>query len=266
MSNPSGVAPPSSTFYPGYNQILVDDFLGDELNADVWGGFYDDPDGEFGPWLPDHGSVSDSIAQCSMYQDSSLEGDPFTGTGFSAGSEPSVFLANAGIAEVMMRRDGGYGITVAMGMISNSWPPEIDFYEDFPGDNNVNDMTVTAIWSDTPSRQQEQRNTATEGLTYDGTQWNIWGVQWNPRAITFSINRIPWTSFPNPNVDPTNPHNLTGVMKLFMQIETGDGAPTPETPPTPDVVNLQVDWVSLFAVDSLPRFINDSGRKRYFPT
>jgi beta-glucanase (GH16 family) len=227
-SDPSGDPAPAADAYPGYTQSLLDDFNGTSLNQTTWNGFYTDLSQN---WLTTHGTVDDGMITMSEYRDSA-NGGAYTGTGLSTRTGWT-----SGMAFVRARADAGAGITMCIGLIGlNTWPPEIDFYEDFPTANTRNSFTATThfgaannmIWSTNTS--------------VDATQWHTYGVEWNPSTITYLVDGEAWATIPNPG--PTGPNGLSQPMKLFMQIETGDD--TNPSAITPAVVNMNVDWVTVY--------------------
>lgn len=230
--NPSGVAMPGANAYPPYTPVVMDDFLGNSLSG-LWTGFYNDPGGQFGPWLPTHGSVAGSICQLSMYQDPAIGGSPWTGTGTQTGA----VVSNSGMVQVMARMDGGKGVSCVLGMFGQSiWPPEIDFYEDSPGNNTRTQLFSSVIYNPGPTQNQYHLTTG-----FDATQWTQWGLEWTPTTITQYLNGVAWNSAPNPN--PIGANGFNQPMFLFMQIETNDGSNPDGT--TPAVVNMDIDWVWL---------------------
>ena len=227
------MAPPSANAYPSFTPVLIDDFLGTNLSGG-WGlGFYNNPNNTpYGPWLATHGSVAGSVVQCSMYQDSSLEGDPWTGTGL----QTAPVVSNRGMVQVMAKMAGGKGVSCVLGMFGQSiWPPEIDFYEDTTLNNTRTSMFSSVLYNPGPTQNQYSLS------GFDATQWNQWGLEWTPSTITQYLNGVAWNSVANPNPSGTNGFN--NPMFLFMQIETNDGSNPDGT--TPSVVNMDIDWVWL---------------------
>ena len=218
---------PGPNAYPGFTQVFADDFNGTSLDQTKWNGFYDGENN----WLNTHGSVANGLATMSEYQDSANGGN-WTGTGMS-----TLTGWTSGMAFVRARADAGAGITMCIGLIGlNTWPPEIDFYEDFPTTNTRHSFTATTHFG---SANSMIWNTNT---SVDATQWHTYGVEWNSSTITYFVHGVAWASIPNPS--PTGANGFDQPMKLFMQIETGDN--TNPSSITPAVVNMNVDWAAVY--------------------
>ena len=219
---------PGPNAYPGFTQVLADDFNGTSLNQTTWNGFYTDLSQN---WLGSHGTVADGVITMSEYQDSANSG-AYTGTGLSTRTGWT-----SGMAFVRARADAGAGITMCIGLIGlNTWPPEIDFYEDFPTTNSRQSFTATTHYG---ADNNMIWNTNT---SVDATQWHTYGVEWNSSTITYLVDGVAWASIPNPS--PTGANGFDQPMKLFMQIETGDN--TNPSAITPAVVNMNVDWAAVY--------------------
>jgi len=239
-TNPSGESMPAADAYPGYTQVLADDFTGTSLNQTTWNGFYTDLSQN---WLGSHGTVANNEITMSEYKDSANNG-VYTGTGLSTRTGWT-----SGMAFVRARTDGGAGVTMCIGMIGlNTWPPEIDFYEDWPSTNTRQLFTDSIVWG--PSATWESDVIREVNTSVDATQWHTYGVEWNPTTISLLVDGVAWATVPNPdpsgNVsDPGGANSLSQPMKLFMQIETGDVGAEP-TSITPAVVNMNVDWATVY--------------------
>ena len=234
--DPSGQSPPAADAYPGFTQALADDFLGTSLNQTTWNGFYQDINQQFGPWLSSHGSVAGSEITMSDYVDAAADGASSgtnrAGTGLSTRTGWT-----SGMAFVRARADAGAGVTMCIGLIGlNNWPPEIDFYEDFPTTNSRHWFRASTLYGENNSMIW---NTNT---SVDATQWHTYGVEWNSSTITDLVDGVAWASNPNPS--PTGANGFDQPMKLFMQIETGNH--TNPSSITPAVVNMQVDWAVVY--------------------
>ena len=123
----------------------------------------------------------------------------------------------SGMAFVRARCDGGAGVSMVIGLIGlDTWPPEIDFYEDWPSTNTRQLFTATVHYG------ADDTYISNTNTSVDATQWHIYGVDWNPTTITFFVDGAPWASIPNPS--PTGANGFDQPMMLFMQIETKDAA------------------------------------------
>jgi beta-glucanase (GH16 family) len=143
----------------------------------------------------------------------------------------------SGMAFVRARADAGAGVTMCIGLFGlNNWPPEIDFYEDFP-------TTNSRQWFRATTHYGEDNNMIwNTNTSVDATQWHTYGVEWNSSTITYLVDGAAWASIPNPDASGT--YGLSQPMKLFMQIETGDN--TNPSSITPTVVNMNVDWAVVY--------------------
>jgi beta-glucanase (GH16 family) len=193
-------------------------------------------DQTFGPFLSDHGSVAGGMITMSDYVDAAANGASSgtnrAGTGLSTRTGWT-----SGMAFVRARADAGAGITMCIGLIGlNTWPPEIDFYEDFPTTNSRQSLTATTHYG-AANDMIWKTNTSV-----DATQWHTYGVEWNSSTITYLVDGVAWASIPNPS--PTGANGFDQPMKLFMQIETDDD--TSPSSITPALVNMNVDWAAVY--------------------
>ncbi len=224
---------PGPNAYPGFTQVLADDFNGTSLNQTTWNGFYTDLSQN---WLGSHGTVADGMITMSEYRDSANSG-AYTGTGLSTRTGWT-----SGMAFVRARADAGAGVTMCIGMIGlDTWPPEIDFYEDWPSTNTRQSFTDSIVWG--APATWESTVIREVNTSVDATQWHTYGVKWNPTTITLLVDGVAWATIPNPS--PTGANGFDEPMKLFMQIETGDVGAEP-TSITPAVVNMNVDWATVY--------------------
>ena len=223
---------PGPNAHPGFTQVLADDFNGTSLNQTTWNGFYQDPGQQFGPFLTNHGSVAASMITMSDYADAAVGGQR-AGTGLTTRTGWT-----SGMAFVRARCDGGAGVSMVIGLIGlDTWPPEIDFYEDWPSTNTRQLFTATVHYG------ADDTYISNTNTSVDATQWHIYGVDWNPTTITFFVDGAPWASIPNPS--PTGANGFDQPMMLFMQIATKD-ARSVVTSTTPPVVNMNVDWATVY--------------------
>jgi beta-glucanase (GH16 family) len=238
---PSGLAMPSSTTYPGYRQVLADDFTGTSLNQTTWNGFYQDLDQQFGPFLSSHGTVSSGMVTMSDYVDSAADSASSGTDRAGTGMETRTSWAS-GIALVRARADGGTGVTMCIGLIGTStWPPELDFYEDgLQSDNLRQRFTATSHYGSS-NNQVSSTNTSV-----DATQWHTYGVEWNSSKISYLVDGTVWYSITNP--DPSGSNSFGVAQSLFMQIETLDWGSNnvPVNSSTPAKVNMDVDWATVY--------------------
>jgi beta-glucanase (GH16 family) len=131
---------------------------------------------------------------------------------------------------------------MCIGLIGlNTWPPEIDFYEDWPSTNTRQSFTDSIVWG--PPATWEADVIRETNTSVDATQWHTYGVEWNSTTITLLVDGVAWATIPNPDASGAN--GLSQPMKLFMQIETNDAGAV-VTSATPPVVNMNVDWAAVY--------------------
>lgn len=242
-SDPSGVPMPGSNAYPGYTQVLGDDFTGTSLNQTTWNGFYQDINQQYGPMLASHGSVTNSEITMSDYVDSAANGAS-SGTNRAGAGLSTRAGWTSGMVFVRARADGGTGVTMCIGMIGlKNWPPEIDFYEDGKNTSNIRQLFQATVIYGVGVNMIWDINSSV-----DATQWHTYGVEWNATTISFLVDGVQWASMANPDPSTTDTYSLMQPMKLFMQIETLDwGANNvPVNSSTPAVVNMNVDWATVY--------------------
>ena len=140
-----------------------------------------------------------------------------------------------GTAEVRMRVDRGDGIA-AIALLwpaTNTWPPEVDFYEDAGG----NRASTSATLHYGLTNEQIQR-----GLSgVDFSQWHTLGVQWLPGHLTYYLDGKAWASVASSAV-PNIP------MTLDLQTQAVPASPwsTGVDATTPPEVDMHVDWVAVY--------------------
>jgi beta-glucanase (GH16 family) len=226
---------------PGWRQTVADDFTGGSLPADFYQSAYEghpSNDPSQGTWLPSHVVVTNGMLELRDYQDPASndpQADNWTGGGVMM-SETQTY----GMYEVRMKCTPGAGVScIALLWGTNTWPPEIDFYEDAPTDNTREGMSATAHFSS--ATQQIQKDLS--GI--DMTQWHTYGVVWTPSTISYTVDGTTWASFANPDDNANDRYGFAGPMNLGLQIQVGDGAfPTSQTP---SEVDLDVDWIVAYA-------------------
>ena len=234
--DPSGMPMPVGEL-PGWRQVLADDFTERALDADRWGAYSGQPQGDPGGWWdPSHAVVAGGAALLQTYQDPSLDGRWVSGGMSSAPALKQTY----GKYLVRFRMDPGYGIFPVLLLFPSGdhWPPEIDFAED-GGATHVRDhMTATLHYGVRPDDRQIQRT-----VYADFTRWHTMGVEWTPGSLVYTLDGGPWATLTGAEV-PAEP------MELDLQTQAGTPgdpwtpAPSTDTPPE---VDLQVDWVAAYA-------------------
>jgi hypothetical protein len=228
---PSGVPMPIGEI-PGWYQTFTDDFAGNGLN-DNWFAYSGQPNGDTAGWFdPAHVSVSGGILTISAYRQQTPNGNIYATGGVS---NHNVFSQKYGRFDVRFRMDRGIGIAYALLLwpTSNNWPPEIDIVEDNGGDRQQ--TTSTVHWP--PGDQKIQRET-----NADFTKWHTASLEWTPGHVVYLLDGKVWGTIDSPHV-PAEPMDLGLQTQAWGCGGTWEHCPNSTTPP---VVNLQVDWVSLY--------------------
>ncbi|MBO0832583.1 MAG: family 16 glycosylhydrolase, partial [Actinobacteria bacterium] len=117
---------------------------------------------------------------------------------------------------------------------SNTWPPEIDFYEDEGGSRTHYDATVHPGPTGDNSRQVHNL------LNSNATQWHVYGVQWTPTTITFTVDGHPAGS-----VVPRT--GLPAWPDIPMDLDLQSQNLGPAQPGHP-IETMTVDWVAEYTV------------------
>ena len=251
--------------------VFFDDFNSDNLNTTLWGQFSrpsgDDyaysGSGQKVWWQPSHvktlssntatgpALVSSSTVKLSTYWEKSGQGTP---------AAPINMLVNAGIGvkseyaftygkvEVCARRDfkiiGNKLVFVCLN--SANWPNwgEMDFYEDGndgPGNNGdwvvgLNDTTDLAYHYGTRASPQQHITYVTG---YDMTTWNVWGFEWSPGHVNFTLNGASVYAVSS-NVVGSGPLEVS----LQQEYEGSYNGTIPATDPLKgDTCDAEIDWV-----------------------
>jgi beta-glucanase (GH16 family) len=218
---------------PGWRQVFADDFDGNALDRSIWGAYDGQPSGAPNAWWdPSHVVVHDGMLDLQTYQDSRF-GNKWVSGGVS--SAPAASLTY-GKYLARFRMDDGFGVAgILLLMGRDSWPPEVDFAEN-GGDNNRQHMSAVLHYS--PQNLQVHRT-----VYADFTQWHTIGVEWTPGKLVYTLDGEAWATVEGDHV-PADP------MDFDIQAQAGNCAPGWDLCPgaaTPAQVNLQVDWVAVYA-------------------
>lgn len=234
-TSPSGVAAPRGDL-PGWRQVFVDEFTGNDLAQADWGRYSGVPGGDPDSfWLPNHTTVREGMLVLAGYQEF---GRMVTG---GVGMWPHA--QRYGKWEVRVRADAADEITYHLLLWPQNevWPPEIDFAESFGGDRGY--VEAFLHWADEQGRAQKTKQV----LDGDFTEWHTLGVEWLPGVIRYTVDGRVWATEEGDRV-PSVP------MWLGIQAQAGgcrkavaDGAPPCPWVGTPARTEVQVDWVSVYA-------------------
>lgn len=228
---PSGVPMPIGD-QPGWYQTFTDDFTGDKLD-DRWFSYTGQPSGDLGGWFsPSHVSVGNGMLTISASLEQTPHGPLYVTGGVS---NHNAFSQKYGRFDVRFRMDRGQGIAYALLLwpTSNHWPPEVDIIED----NGHDRQSTSATLHYDPDDKKIQRRT-----TGDFTQWHTASLEWTPGHLVYRLDGKVWATIDSRHV----PNEL---MDLALQTQAWGCGGTWEACPnstTPAVVNLEVDWVSIY--------------------
>jgi beta-glucanase (GH16 family) len=228
---PSGVPMPIGEI-PGWHQTFTDDFTGDAL-GDQWFAYSGAPSGDPGGWfLPSHVSVGAGMLTVRGSKEQTPHGVLYATGGVS---NHNVFSQMYGRFDVRFRMDKGVGIAYAILLwpTSQHWPPELDIIEDNGHDRQS--TSATAHYDHDDKKIQRQ-------TTGDFTKWHTATLEWTPRHLVYRLDGKVWATIDSPHV-PDEPMDLALQTQAWGCGGTWEACPNSTTPP---VVDLEVDWVSLY--------------------
>jgi len=218
----------------GWREVFADDFNGSSLNLDSWDTYDGQPGSDTGAWFASsHDSVSNSELVISAYR------DPAYGNIWVTGGVDYRAHQTYGKYLVRMRRDTGAGISHALILwpANDTWPPEIDFSEDNASDPQTDYASLHYATAQGPRTIQRR-------IAVDLSQWHTWGVEWTPGKLVYTLDGSPWATVTS-SVVPA------AAMELCLQIQSWAAGVNswegPVGPTTPPVVNMDVDWVVVYA-------------------
>ncbi|MCU4186182.1 glycoside hydrolase family 16 protein [Acidiferrimicrobium sp. IK] len=214
-----------------------DNFSGTALDTQNWWGAYSgQPAGDpSGWWEPSHVAVTGGNLVLSTYRANTPQGMRWVSGGVGQINDRA---QTYGRYLVRMRSTGGKGISaIALLFPTGTWPPEVDFYEDSPLDNRRTSMSATLHYGprDDDIIQHTLRNV-------DFTKWHVFGVDWTPGHLVYTIDGRPWAEVSSSRV-PAVPMTLDIQSQALACTQTFHGCPDSTTPP---VVKTEVDWVATY--------------------
>jgi beta-glucanase (GH16 family) len=220
---------------PGWRQGFADDFRGTSIDTSKWFAYSGQPGGDpAGWWEPSHVVVGDCMVTLRGYKDPASRPGIFVTGGIGLNSANS---GTYGKYLIRMRRDKGDGIS-AIALLwprGNTWPPEIDFYEDYAEPSGTTATLHCGANGD--NRCQIPQSLA----GYDATQWHTVGVEWSPGKLVYTVDGTAWATVTDAKV-PSIP--------MFLAVQTQSLVcsrhNTCLSPSTPAEVDLQVDWVAAY--------------------
>jgi beta-glucanase (GH16 family) len=206
--------------------VANDEFDGTALNTDLWSAYSGETTGGVGRHDPDNLSVSNGTLK-------------ITSHGYSSGGMAWSQGQQHGRWEVRARaqQGTGYGAVILLWPDAEDWPEggEINFMEIPKGLRNESHFVLHY------SEDNSQIGTTTPG---DFTQWHNYAVEWGPDHVAGFIDGQEIFRSTDPKTIPPRP------MHLAMQQDIGpygkDWIP-PVDDTTPAQVQLEVDWVRIYA-------------------
>lgn len=228
---------------PGWRLVFTDDFDRASLGAD-WGAYSGQPGGDpYSTWAASHVELRDGHLVLRGYREK--------GTWVTGGVSNYPVTQRYGRWEVRFRADASDEITYhfLLWPKDETWPPEIDFAEDFGGPRDG--ITAFVHYLDGASRQKVQRSVP-EG-DHDFTDWQTVAVEWTQTEIRFLLNGDVWGTVTADQVGDGYPR---GPMWLGLQAQSGGcqrqqdwgfGSGCPSSAGTPAEADIEIDWVAVYA-------------------
>ena len=223
QSQPSGVAPPTTSAIPGYQLSNATSFNGNAIPAG-WMTFAGTPAGDPGSqWAGSHVVVSGNMLQLNSFQDPSFNNEWVSGGICQCGN-----YHKYGAFFVRSRVTGPGPTQVLMLWPRAGWPPEIDFSETYGG-TSLSQATL----------HYSSANAAIHiNLDINMTLWHTWGVVWTPTSISYTVDGKVWGSITDPSIIPDH------AMALHIQQQTWCSASF--ACPT-SAQSTQVNWVAEYS-------------------
>lgn len=233
---------PNSSALPepieGWDLVFVDNFERTELGQD-WGAYSGSPGGdEYSQWDPAHVVLQDGKLVLKGYQ----EGDQWITGGVSNWPQTYTY----GRWEVRFRADASDEITYhfLLWPQRETWPPEIDFMENFGGDRQSGEAFVHYLDS-----SDKAAKTQVSLKDVDFTKWHTVGVEWEPGVVKFLLDGEEWDRIEGRNgvTIPAEP------MWLGLQAQSGGcqrkadyGFADCPVVGTPETADVEIDWVAIY--------------------
>jgi hypothetical protein len=223
---PSGQAPPSARSLPGYTLRYTTDFPGTALPAG-WDAFSGVPGGTpDGQFSPAHAVVTGGLLSLNLWRDPAYANRWVTG-GVCLCSMPQTY----GAYFVRSRLTGGGPNEIQMlWPASNTWPPEIDFYE---SGGTTTGAVATVHYG-------AGNNIEQHSVTVDLTKWHTFGVVWRPGSLTYTLDGAVWGTVSLAWQVPDQP--MTLHVQQQSSCARGLSYWCQKKP-----VSMEIDWVAQFA-------------------
>jgi beta-glucanase (GH16 family) len=230
------LAPPIGDI-PGWRRGFAGSFRTGSLDTNKWFAYSRQPGGDpAGWWDPSHVVVADCVLTLKGFRDPAAKPGLFVTGGVGM---QSWHAQTFGKYLVRMRVDKGDGIS-AIALLwptGNTWPPEIDFYEDNGGPRTEMRSTLHCGANGDNRCQVEKVLTG-----YDSSQWHTYGVEWTPGKLVYTVDDTEWATVTGSGV-PSRP--------MFLAVQTQSLVCSPRVTcvnsSTPGEVNLQLDWIVTYS-------------------
>lgn len=226
----------------GWDLVFADNFERTELGQD-WGTYSGSPGGDdYSQWDPSHVVLQDGKLILKGYQE---DGQWLTG---GVSNWPQTYTY--GRWEVRFRADASDEITYhfLLWPQRETWPPEIDFMENFGGDRQSGEAFVHYL-----DANDKAAKTQVSLKDVDFTKWHTVGVEWEPGVVKFLLDGEEWDRIEEKSavLIPAEPMWLglqaqSGVCQRKADYGFAD-CPVVGTPETADV---EIDWVAIYQKSS----------------
>ena len=239
LPGPSGVPVPTGNL-PGWQLTYSQDFNGTTLPPG-WDAYSGEPGGDpYGYWDPANVTVSNG----ELHLRTKANDDPQSSNTYSTGGVG--FYGNSqeyGMYLVRMKGDYEPGLQISNIALlwpadGNTWPPEMDFYEDEGGSRSGFTASLH------PGSDGDDCCVVRHTLANAATQWHTYGIIWTPTSITYTIDGRPWgvvqkSQLSGPGEWPSIPMNL--------DLQSQNLGPAQ---PNGSIETMTVDWVAEYAPSS----------------
>lgn len=224
---------------PGWRLVFADDFDRAELGPD-WGPYQGSPGGDpYSHWEPSHVELADGVLRLRGYEED--------GRWVTGGVANYTVAQTYGRWEVRFRADASDEVTyhLLLWPHDESWPPEIDFAEDFGGARESISAFVHYLTGGERHRVQRDLPEAA-----DFTSWRTVGVEWTPEEIRFLLDGAVWATVTRDELDGALPDV---PMHLALQSQAGGCQRKAEwgfgdcpIAGIPDRADVEIDWVAVY--------------------
>ena len=239
LPGPSGVPVPTGNL-PGWQLTYSQDFSGTTLPPG-WDAYSGEPGGDpYGYW----DSADVTVSNGELHLRTKANDDPQSSNTSSTGGVG--FYGNSqeyGMYLVRMKGDYEPGLQISNIALlwptdGNTWPPEMDFYEDEGGSRSGFTASLH------PGSDGDDCCIVRHTLANAATQWHTYGIMWTPTSITYTIDGRPWgvvrkSQLSGPADWPSIPMNL--------DLQSQNLGPDQ---PNGSIETMTVDWVAEYAPSS----------------